>query len=100
LYAVLKQSTENDIRIALFMGMVKKFSYLHGGIVYERGFSQYNEDELRYQTSFDWLVPVAQEIIYKYPPTSFDFDTEYKKNPYDKKHIYECIIEYIDSLKI
>lgn len=82
------------------MGMVKKYSYLHGSVVYVQGFSTYAEDELRYQQSFDWLVPVAQEILYKYPPTSYDFDSMYKDNPYDKKHIYECIVDYIDSLKI
>jgi len=82
------------------MGMVKKFSYLHGSIVYVQGFSTYNEDELKYQSSFDWLLGVAQEILYKYPPTSYDFDSEYKINPYDKKHIYACIVCYIDSLEL
>ena len=80
------------------MGMVKRYSYIHHSVVYERGFSTYAEDELKYSTSFDWIVPVAQEILYKYPPTDYDFDTEYKLNPYDKRHIYRCVLLYIDSL--
>jgi hypothetical protein len=71
------------------MGMTKKYSYLHGGVVYEKGFSTYNEDELRYDSSFDWIVPVAQEIIYKYQTVSELFDKAYKENPYDLKHIYK-----------
>ena len=96
---MLKQSAEGDVTIALFMGMTKKYSYLHHKIVYEKGFSTYAEEELKYQSSFDWLIPVAQEIIYKYPPTNYDFDSEYKKNPYDKKHIYKCVLLYIKSLE-
>lgn len=91
-------SLENNIKLARFMGMTKRFSYLHGGIVYERGFSTYNEDELLYNSSFDWILPVAQEIVYKYQDLSTGFDREIKKNPYDKRHIYNCCIEFIDSL--
>lgn len=80
------------------MGMERKYSYLNGGMVYVQGFSTYNEDELKYDSSFDWIVPVAQEIIYKYQHISQEFDAKYKVNPYDKKHIYACVIEFIDEL--
>lgn len=94
-----RASIENNVRIAVFMGMEKRYSYLHGGTVYVRQFSEYNEDELRYDSSFDWLMPVAQEIIYKYPELSNEFDANYKKSPYDKKHIYSCVMEFIDNIK-
>ena len=81
------------------MGMTKKYSYVRGEVVYESGFSLYSTDELRYQTSFDWIVPVAQEIIYKYPEISSDFDIKYKQNPYDRRHIYDCCIGFLEELK-
>ena len=92
-------STENNIKLALFMGMEKKYSYLHGNIVYVSGFSTYSEDELRYSSSFSWIVPVAQEIIYKYEGLSYEFDKRYKENPYDLKHIYNCCVEFVEDIK-
>ena len=80
------------------MGMNKRYSYLHGGVVYEKGFSTYNEDELHYNKSFDWIVPVAQEIIYKHPHLSDHFDAEYKQNPYDLKHIYAAATDFLDMI--
>lgn len=81
------------------MGMKKEYSYIHGGIIYKlQDFSMYNEDELMYHKSFDWIIPVAQEIIYKYQDLSEDFDKEYKKNPYDKKHIYNCCVQFLDKI--
>ena len=93
-------SLESNIKLAEFMGMTKKYSYLHGGVVYVSGFSTYNDDELNYHNSFDWIMPVAQEIVYKYPEISVDFDKEFKKNPYDKKHIYNCCCRFIDDIKV
>ena len=92
-------SVENNVILANFMGMTKKFSYIHGGIVYSSGFSTYSEDELHYNTNFDWIVPVAQEIVYKYPELSIEFDIEYKINPYDKKHIYNTCVRFVKELK-
>ena len=81
------------------MGLQKEYSYLHGGVVYKKAdFSIYNEDELRYHSSFDWIMPVAQEIIYKYPTLSMEFDIEFKKNPYDRKHIYETCVGFLDKI--
>jgi len=92
-------SVENNIIIATFMGMSREYSYIHSGVVYVQGFSTYNEDELKYNTCFDWIVPVAQEIMYKYLELSIEFDLEYKKNPYDKKHMYNTCIKFIKELK-
>ena len=93
-------SLDSNIKLAEFMGMTKKYSYLNGGVVYVRGFYTYNEDELNYQGSFDWIMPVAQEIVYKYSEVSVEFDRELKKNPYDKKHIYKCCVDFVDNLKV
>ena len=78
--------------------MTKKYSYVHGGIVYHKGFSTYNEEELKYHYSFDWIVPVAQEIIHKHQQLSEYFDKDYKENPYDIKHIYAAVIGFLDMI--
>lgn len=80
------------------MSMEKQFSYVHGCIVYTKGFSTYNEDELKYHNSFDWIIPVAQEIYYKYPQVSEHFDKCFKENPYDMKHIYAMVVEFLDMI--
>lgn len=96
---LLKPNVENNVKIALFMGMKTKYSYIHRAVVYEDGHSTYNEDELLYDKSFDWIMAVVQKIIYQHQHISNEFDEKIKQNPYDKKNIYICVLEFINSLK-
>jgi hypothetical protein len=50
------------------MGMTKKYSYLHGG------------------------------VVYKYQTVSELFDKAYKENPYDLKHIYKAVTDFLDMI--
>jgi len=89
---------EPNVTLALFMGMTKKYSYIHGGVVYQSGFSTYSEDELRYDSSYDWLIGVVKEITHKHTELSIEFQENIKQNPYDKKHLYLCCTRFVESL--
>ena len=67
-------SGDNNKLIAEFMGCTHPFNNVTDATLYNVSHGTFELSDLRYDTSWDWLMPVANEIIKSRDEQNADWD--------------------------
>jgi hypothetical protein len=86
---------ENNKLIAEFYGLDEHF-FISENVGQE--LREFNDDELRFDTSWDWLMPVANEIIKSRDEQNADWDLtqlKYALCTTNIELVYKAVVEFI-----
>ena len=90
---------ENNKLIAEFMGCTHPFNDLTDATLYNVSHGTFELSDLRYDVSWDWLMPVVQKIGDEYYNTPFDETyshlTEQYENIWTLEDTYRAVVEFI-----
>jgi hypothetical protein len=98
---------DNQI-IAEFMGLENPFNEINDATLYrykgldEKGEFQFDIElhEMRYHTSWDWLMPVANEIIKSRDEQNTDWDLtnlKYALQTTNIEYVYKAVVKFINE---
>ena len=92
---------ENNKLIVEFMGNPTIFNPIHDATLYqvkEQDNMTYHIDELQYHLSWDWLMPVANEIIKSRDEQNADWDLtdlKYALQTTNIELVYKAVVKFI-----
>lgn len=90
---------ENNKLIAEFMGCTHPFNNVTDATLYNVSHGTFELSDLRYDVSWDWLMPVVQKIGDEYYNTPFDETyshlTEQYENIWTLEDTYRAVVEFI-----
>ena len=90
---------ENNKLIAEFMGCTNPFNNVTDVTLYNVSHGTFELSDLRYDVSWDWLMPVVQKIGDEYYNTPFDETyshlTEQYENIWTLEDTYRAVVEFI-----
>ena len=90
---------ENNKLIAEFMGCTHPFNNVTDATLYNVSHGTFELSDLRYDVSWDWLMPVVQKIGDEYYNTPFDETyshlTEQYENIWTLEDTYNAVVEFI-----
>tara|TARA_R100000734_G_scaffold17183_1_gene13400 strand:- start:410 stop:712 length:303 start_codon:yes stop_codon:yes gene_type:complete len=85
--------------IAQFMGCTHPFNEVTDATLYKFSHGTFEVSELKYDTSWDWLMPVVQKIGDEYLNTPFDETyshlTEQYENIWTLEDTYNAVVEFV-----
>jgi len=89
----------NNKLIAEFMGCTHPFNNVTDATLYNVSHGTFELSDLRYDVSWDWLMPVVQKIGDEYLNTPFDETyshlTEGYENIWTIEDTYKAVVEFI-----
>ena len=89
----------NNKLIAEFMGCTNPFNEVTDATLYHVSHGTFELSDLRYDVSWDWLMPVVQKIGDEYLNTPFDETysklTEGYENIWTLEDTYRAVVEFI-----
>ena len=90
--------------IAEFMGLTEPFELPQFGTIRPDGEfkTEFNTHQLKYHTSWDWLMPVANEIIKSRDEQNADWDLtdlKYALQTTNIEYVYKAVVEFIKQTK-
>ena len=88
--------------IAEFMGLTEPFELPQFGTIRPDGEfkTEFNTHQLKYHTSWDWLMPVANEIIKSRDEQNADWDLtdlKYALQTTNIEYVYKAVVEFINE---
>tara|TARA_R100000322_G_scaffold165923_1_gene131733 strand:+ start:547 stop:852 length:306 start_codon:yes stop_codon:yes gene_type:complete len=90
---------QNNKLIAEFMGCTHPFNNVTDATLYNVSHGTFELSDLRYDVSWDWLMPVVQKIGDEYYNTPFDETyshlTEQYENIWTLEDTYRAVVEFI-----
>ena len=90
---------KNNKLIAEFMGCTHPFNNVTDATLYNVSHGTFELSDLRYDASWDWLMPVVQKIGDEYYNTPFDETyshlTEQYENIWTLEDTYRAVVEFI-----
>ena len=89
---------KNNKLIAEFMGCTHPFNDITDATLYLVSHGTFNSSELKYDTSWDWLMPVANEIIKSRDEQNADWDLtdlKYALQTTNIQLVYKAVVKFI-----
>ena len=89
---------KNNKLIAEFMGCTHPFNNVTDATLYNVSHGTFELSDLRYDTSWDWLMPVANEIIKSRDEQNADWDLtdlKYALQTTNIQLVYKAVVKFI-----
>ena len=80
--------------IAEFMGCTHPFNEVTDATLYKVSHGTFEVSKLKYDTSWDWLMPVVEKIVDEHYNTAFN-ELDNKVNVWTLEDTYNAVVEFI-----